>query len=91
MLGSHASQGLIETRNMLPVQAAIGSHRLAVAEMGALLVGAGAVVLDEAVASTGITPRLVHLCFAHPANNALHAVTLKLLRCALRCLPALHY
>ncbi|BDA49618.1 hypothetical protein COCOBI_14-2380 [Coccomyxa sp. Obi] len=64
-------------------QAAVGSHRLAVAEIAALLVGAGAVVLDEAVASTGIVPNLVHLCFAHPANNALHACTLKLLRAAL--------
>lgn len=60
----------------------MGSHRLAVAEIAALLVGAGAVVLDEAVASTGIVPNLVHLCFAHPANNALHACTLKLLRYA---------
>ncbi|CAL8464511.1 g4046 [Coccomyxa elongata] len=64
-------------------QAAVGSHRLAVAEIAALLVGAGAVVLDEAVASTGIVPDLVHLCFAHPANNALHACTLKLLRAAM--------
>ena len=67
---------------VLLMQAAVGSHRLAVAEIAALLVGAGAVVLDEAVANTGIVPDLVHLCFAHPANNALHSCTLKLLRYA---------
>lgn len=68
-----------------PQQAAVGSHRLAVAGLVAALLGAGSVVLDEAVACSGALPRLVHLCFAHPACNALHASALKLLRCAPSC------
>jgi hypothetical protein len=58
----------------------VGSHRLAVAEVTAQLIVAGAVILDEAIAKANIVPRLVQLCFAHPANNALHALTLKILR-----------
>ena len=75
------------------LQAAVGSHRLEVASLVAALLGAGSVVLDEAVACSGALPRLVHLCFAHPACNALHAALLRLLQCApLRTLPLLcHY
>lgn len=73
----------------LSAQAAVGSHRLAAAKVASLLVSAGAVVLDEAVASTGIVPRLVHLCFAHPANNALHACILQLFTCGTNS-PAPH-
>ena len=60
----------------------MGSHRLAVAGLVAALLGAGSVVLDEAVACSGALPRLVHLCFAHSACNALQASALKLLQCA---------
>lgn len=66
----------------MPDQAAVGSHRLAGSDLIGQLVGAGTVVLDELVTESGLLPRLVQLCFAHPACNALHSSVLRLLRCA---------
>ena len=62
------------------MQTAVGTHRLGVAQILAQLTSAGALILDEAVAKTGMVPKLVQLCFAHQGNNALHSTVASLLR-----------
>ena len=62
------------------VQVAVGTHRLGVAQILAQLASARALVLDEAMAKTGMLPKLVQLCFTHPSNNALHSTVASLLR-----------
>jgi hypothetical protein len=62
------------------LQIAIGTHRLGVAQIVAQLASAGALTLDEAIAKTGMVPKLVQLCFAHQGNNALHSTVASLLR-----------
>ena len=64
----------------MSVQTAVGTHRLGVAQILAQLTSAGALILDEAVAKTGMVPKLVQLCFAHQGNNALHSTVASLLR-----------
>lgn len=62
------------------LQIAIGTHRLGVAQIVAQLASAGALTLDEAIAKTGMVPKLVQLCSAHQGNNALHSTVASLLR-----------
>lgn len=62
------------------LQIAIGTHRLGVAQIVAQMASAGALTLDEAIAKTGMVPKLVQLCFAHQGNNALHSTVGSLLR-----------
>lgn len=62
------------------MQVAIGTHRLGVTQILAQLASARAWVLDEAVAKTGMVPKLVQLCFAHQGNNAIHSTVASLLR-----------
>ena len=64
----------------MSLQIAVGTHRLGVAQILAQLTSAGALILDEAVANTGMVPKLVQLCFAHQGNNALHSTVASLLR-----------
>ncbi|CAK0783391.1 hypothetical protein CVIRNUC_006590 [Coccomyxa viridis] len=92
----HALQGLHQLPGILDVvpppviwpttpdeaQTAVGTHRLGVAQILAQLTSAGALILDEAVAKTGMVPKLVQLCFAHQGNNALHSTVASLLRMA---------
>ena len=62
------------------VQVAVGTHRLGVAQILGQLASARALVLDEAIAKTGMVPKLVQLCFTHQGNNALHSTIASLLR-----------
>ncbi|KAK9818198.1 hypothetical protein WJX72_008695 [[Myrmecia] bisecta] len=64
-------------------QAAVGTHRVAVAEVVAQLVSAGCLSIDQCVAQTYLPVRLAQLSLDHANNNALHCVCLRLLRCAL--------
>ena len=65
-------------------QAAIGTHRVAVAEVVALLAAAGAPCLLQCVRDLRLLPALLALSFAAPHCNALHAPTAQCLGCAAR-------
>ncbi len=71
---------------MLAVQDAVGTHRVAAADVAAQLVGVNGAKLDRQLAALGVVPAVAALALARPACNALQCTCLRLLRCVSLCL-----
>lgn len=64
-------------------QPAVGSHRVCVAEVLALLLQAGNKVIDQLLAASKLPHHLLHLALRRPLASTLHARALRMLRAML--------